>query len=108
MTVDVYCFAKSFTTFPGGRHRTDGKHSGEQFLEEVMIPRHKSGQKTTLDLTDVIGFPTSFLDGAFGEFAARFSVAEFHESFELKIDDDPTLEKEILFCLKLGAQEASK
>lgn len=100
----TYLFAKQFTRSPGGRKRVHGKHSGEEFFETVLVPRHEQDERTVLDLSGVRGFATSFLDGAFGEFASTFGIARFHELFEVKVDDDDELIEDIEKAMERAVQ----
>ena len=99
MTALSYRFAKEFTEFPGGRARDDGDYSGEEFYEEVLLPLYQKRERVLLDLEGARGFATAFLDGAFGEFAARHGRAEFEKYFEVMASDDPTLPDEIAKCM---------
>lgn len=62
--------AQDFTATPGGRYRTDGEFSGEQFREEVLVPRFnqavEGSSELVVDLDGVAGYATSFLEEAFG------------------------------------------
>jgi len=62
--------AEDFTRYPGGRYREDGEHSGEEFREDVLVPaleraRASSGRVIVV-LDGVTGYPSSFLEEAFG------------------------------------------
>ncbi|KAA3635349.1 MAG: DUF4325 domain-containing protein [Armatimonadetes bacterium] len=95
-----YNFSKQFTRFPGGRFRRDGEHSGQQFYEDVLLKLwNEKGERIVLNLSNVEGFATSFLDGAFGEFAAQHGEAVFYKTFDIRCDDDPTLADEIRDCV---------
>lgn len=58
--------ASEFSRFPGGRYRTDGPHSGEEFRERFLTPALNRGEVVTVWLDDVAGLPASFLEEAFG------------------------------------------
>lgn len=98
-------FVEEFSQYPGGRYRADGDFSGEEFLEAVLLPLREQAGKTVLDLTGAEGFPPSFLDGAFGEYAARHGAQDFEEHFEVYVGDDPDLPREIDECLGRGDGE---
>lgn len=55
-----------FTRFPGGRYREDGAFSGEQFREDVLIPALQDNGMLTVFLDGAEGYPSSFLEEAFG------------------------------------------
>ena len=62
--------AVDFSRTPGPRRRKEGKHSGEQFREEILAPAVKAALKANevlvVDLDDTAGYGTSFLEEAFG------------------------------------------
>lgn len=62
--------ATDFSRTPGPRRRKEGKHSGEEFREELLAPAAKSaiesGEDLVVDLDDTAGYGTSFLEEAFG------------------------------------------
>lgn len=62
--------AKNFSEYPGGRYKTDGSASGEEFRDRILIPKLKeASQKDTIvevNFDDVCGFGSSFLEEAFG------------------------------------------
>ncbi|MEN3382545.1 MAG: hypothetical protein V7608_2589 [Hyphomicrobiales bacterium] len=62
-TIEV---ATDFSRFPGGRFRTDGPHSGEQFREERLVPALHGNDLVVVNLDGVAGFPSSFLEESFG------------------------------------------
>lgn len=99
----TYKFVEKFGRHPGGRYKKDGAHSGEKFLEEVLLPAEAANRKTLLDLAGVSGFATSFLDGSFGEFAARFGIPRFDELFQIETGDDATLMDDIREAMENGA-----
>lgn len=73
--VDV---ARDFSPTPGARYRTDGPFSGEAFRTEVLTPRvlraFESGTVVVVRLDGAIGFPSSFLEEAFGGLARSGKV----------------------------------
>lgn len=62
--------AKAFSPVPLGRHREDGKKSGEAFREDILCPQIaeavKSGDVVVVTLDGMAGLPASFLEEAFG------------------------------------------
>lgn len=107
-TFELYAFAEEFTDTPGGRDRSEGDDSGEQFFQEVLEPRYRAGRKTIFDMRDVYGFATGWLDGAFGEFAYRYGAGTFREYFRIKNDEDPTLLVEVDECLERAESQARR
>lgn len=58
--------AQDFTEFPGGRYPEDGDGNGTTFREKFLLPAINRKQKTTIVLDGTRGYPSSFLEEAFG------------------------------------------
>ena len=65
-TERTIAIASEFSRFPGGRYRADGEHSGEAFRDDLLIPALRSNQTVTVILDGAAGYPSSFLEEAFG------------------------------------------
>lgn len=77
--------ARDFTRFPGGRYQRNGRGSGEQFREEFLLPPLKAGRKLSIDLEGTSGYPSSFLEEAFGGLVRLgFSPAQIRDAFTIK------------------------
>ena len=79
--------AEEFTDSPGARFRKDGEFSGEQFREDLLIPRLntlKPDEILEINFDGVFGFPPSFLEEAFG-------------GLMRKIDNPEKVEKKLRF-----------
>ena len=63
MMIDI---AASFTRFPGGRYRSDGRFSGERFRDELLVPALKEHEHVVVRLDGTVGYGSSFLEEAFG------------------------------------------
>lgn len=66
MTNSKISISEEFSRYPAGRYRTDGPNSGERFRDDYLIPALKKNQEVTVDLDNVMGFGSSFLEEAFG------------------------------------------
>lgn len=58
-----------FSNTPGPRLRNEGKFSGEEFREEVLIPKLQEcseDESLLVDLDGAEGYATSFLEESFG------------------------------------------
>ena len=64
-----------FSPTPGGRYRRDYEKSGEEFYEEVLLPRLQAGDSVALHLDGVVAFPSSFLDEIFTRAVKDFGSA---------------------------------
>lgn len=91
--------AKDFSVTPGPRRREEGEFSGQEFLEDVLLPRFRealaAGQKLIVDLDGAAGFATSFLEEAFGGLARLHQPSEVLELIEIQCRDEPFLIEEI-------------
>ncbi|MEX2616395.1 MAG: STAS-like domain-containing protein [Alphaproteobacteria bacterium] len=55
-----------FSDTPGARYETDGPFSGEVFRKDFLLPALEGTEGVEIDLNDVEGFGSSFLEEAFG------------------------------------------
>lgn len=91
--------AKEFCRVPGPRKRTEGKFSGEQFLQDLLRPRFQealsAGLPLHVNLDGATGYPTSFLEEAFGGLAREFGPTRVKENLEITCTDEPYLVQQI-------------
>lgn len=90
--------AKDYTISPGGRHKTDGDFSGEEFREKYLEPffdDKTNNDRITVILDGTYGYGTSFLEEAFGGLARKFSRKEVLERIIFISDEEPLLINEI-------------
>lgn len=96
MTINI---CKEFSETPGARYKTEGKYSGEEFRELLLEPRFcdalKKNEKLIIELDGGYGYPTSFLEEAFGGLARIFDPNKVNKTLVFKSDDEPSLEEEI-------------
>ncbi len=68
--------AEEFSDAPGPRYIIEGDYSGEEFLNKLLLPRFQSAinQNGLLEivLDGAMGYPSSFVDGSFGELARNY------------------------------------
>lgn len=87
--------ANDFTDTPGGRHKTEGSYSGEEFRERILEPAYehalKNGEKIVVDFDGSYGYPTSFLEEVFGGLARRHKSIDIDSTFEFISNDEPSL-----------------
>jgi hypothetical protein len=94
--------ASEFSVTPGPRKRSESDFSGQQFLEDLLRPRfllarkRKKGAILHVDLDGAAGYPTSFLEEAFGGLAREFGSAKVLASLEIVCNDEPYLLDDIL------------
>lgn len=68
VTVDVAAFSLT----PGGRYRSEGEFSGEEFREDHLVPVLDSGADIEVDLDGPVGVTSSFLEEVFGGLVRKY------------------------------------
>ena len=95
----VLKIATEFSEVLGPRFRGEGFHSGEQFRDDLLRPRFDEakevGQRLLVDLDGAAGYPTSFLEEAFGGLARIYSPEKVLTVLLFKSDDEPYLKSDI-------------
>ena len=97
MTINV---AKEFTVHPGPRYPHQGQGSGEEFRDKHLKPKFlaavKKEEPLIVELDGVeFGYPTSFLEEAFGGLAREFGVEVVQKALVFRSVAEPILEVEI-------------
>ena len=91
--------SREFSATPGARYRSEGKFSGEEFQQSLLIPRYlearKKKEKLIINLDGGYGYPTSFLEEAFGGLARIYGSNEVNSTLEFVSEDEPSLIGEI-------------
>ena len=93
-----------FTRLPGPRYRNKGPGSGEEFREEHLRPAFERARKTddriVVQLDGVkYGYPTSFLEEAFGGLAREFGIEVVRETLSFESHVEPMLDEEIRYYI---------
>ena len=90
---------RDFSETPNARYRAEGQDSGEEFRESLLEPKYilarNSNQKLIINLDGAYGYPTSFLEEAFGGLARKYGSAEVADTLEFISEDEPSLIQEI-------------
>jgi len=90
----VIKISDDFSRYPAGRYRTDGPYSGEKFREEILRPILEKNEIATIDLNDVRGYGSSFLEEAFGGLIrAGFPLKLIKRSFKFVSEDRSIIEE---------------
>ncbi len=89
-----------FTESPGPRYQCQGKGSGEQFRENHLIPIFDEAVKKCEELIVNLdgapfGYPTSFLEEAFGGLARKRGLRNVLDCIRITSTDEPALKSEI-------------
>ena len=64
--MNMISIAREFTPFPGFRFKEYGKGSGEEFRDKFLVPIMEQGVPVVVELDGTSGYPSSFLEEAFG------------------------------------------
>ncbi|MDN3639634.1 STAS-like domain-containing protein [Simiduia curdlanivorans] len=89
-----YSIGKQFSEEPAGRYYSDGKGSGEEFREEVLVPlirKLKSGDILEIRLDEgVESYGSSFLSESFGGLVAHgyFHSEELLSKLKFSYEDE--------------------
>lgn len=101
---DKITIATDFTDHPGARYRTDGDFSGQQFLEEILLPKFESAvkgkYKILVDLDKIYGYPSSFVSGSFGKLSLDKTWELVLKHIEFKSEGNPVRLQKILKEIK--------
>lgn len=92
--------ATEFTDTPGPRYKKDGEFSGEEFRDTILLPRFKkildtNDAKLTIDFDGGYGYPSSFLEEAFGGLAREYSSDTVLSKLEFISNEEPSLISEV-------------
>lgn len=96
--------SKDFSTAPGGRKRAYGRHSAEEFLETILLPKYiesmAAGTPLRIDLDGTAGYAASFLDEAFAGLARARAPENILAHLVLISREQPELIEEITTFIK--------
>lgn len=96
--------SKDFTDTPGARYISEGPFSGEQFRKEILKIKFDEarikGKKLTIDFDGGYGYPTSFLEEAFGGLARIYDADSVLKVLEFISNDEPSLIEEVISYIR--------
>lgn len=100
----TYVIAKDYTDTPGPRYESEGPFSGENFRNTVLLELLKKAQeqKTTIliDFDGGYGYPTSFLEEAFGGTVRVTKNKNLLSLISFKSEEEPSLINEVESYIK--------
>lgn len=103
---------KEFSDTPNARYKSEGPFSGEEFRENLLEPRYleakEKGEKLTINMDGGYGYPTSFLEEAFGGLARKYDPNEVLQMLIFISDDEPSLIEEIESYIKNANRRGAK
>ena len=90
---------RDFSPLPGGRYRSQGPSSGQEFYEDHLLPAYIRAVEQDVQLNVKMegvqfGYPIGFLDEAFGQLARRHGNETVLKVLNLQYpgDHDRTIE----------------
>jgi len=97
MNMAKISISKDFSEYPAGRYRVDGKHSGEVFRDDLLIPTLEENDIVEINFDGSMGYGSSFLEEAFGGLVRlkKFSKETLHQKLRLTYKEDPFIIEEI-------------
>lgn len=109
---DKIVILKDFTDSPGARYRDDGDFSGQEFLEDLLLPKFEEAvtgnYKLLVDVDGVWGYPSSFLSGSFGKLSIEKGSDLVLKHLEIKSDNSETRQQEIISEIKNPRSDAGQ
>jgi len=83
--------SQDFSEVPLGRYKDDGDFNGERFREEFLLPALRANDSVTVDINDLEGLGSSFLEEAFGGLVRKgyFSEKELIKKLAIIHADRP-------------------
>lgn len=104
--------SEDFTDAPGPRFIKQGEYSGEYFRENMLIPYLKRSidnkEKLIIDFDDCFGYPTSFLEEAFGGLKEEFSKDIILNNIEFISNDEEGLVDEVKGYIESDERKTKK
>lgn len=81
--------ATDYSDTPLGRFPEDGRFNGETFRDSILRPALDAHDRVIVDIDDVEGYGSSFLEEAFGGLVRKgyFSSADLHQKLEIAYKD---------------------
>lgn len=91
----VIDISKEFSKTIGGRYESEGEYSGESFRKKILSPKYKEAvkneEKIKIILDGCYGYPSSFLEEAFGGLARELKDKNIYKNMILVCEDEPSL-----------------
>ena len=104
--------AKDFSTCPGGRLKSSGAFSAEEFRDEILVPKFqeaiKQNDNLEIDLSGSSGYASSFLEESFGGLVRSVPSGYTADAWEKEIvlrvsimcPDDHDCCLEAIYCIQ--------
>lgn len=96
--------AKDFTKTPGARHIEEGVYPGDEFRDNILIPKYneaiEKGEKLVVNLDGCYGYATSFLEESFGGMVRKLKKHNILDKIEIISEEEPALIEKIKLYVK--------
>jgi hypothetical protein len=94
-SMHVINVAVEFSPEPAGRFITDGPTSGERFRNEILIPSLLKEDQLCVDLDELEGYGSSFLEESFGGVVryGHFTADQLHSKLTISCEDDAIIQE---------------
>jgi len=81
--------ATDYSETPLGRYPADGDFNGTRFRDDFLRPALGAGEVVVVDIDDVEGYGSSFLDEAFGGLVREgyFDAKDLEKRLKIKCED---------------------
>lgn len=103
---------KDFTDAPGPRFKTQGDYSGEEFREDLLIPKFeeslKNNEKLIINFDGTFGYPTSFLEEAFGGLKEKYDKKLILKTLDFISNDEIGLIDEVKGYIESDERKTKK
>ncbi len=103
---------KDFTDAPGPRFKNQGDFSGEAFREDYLVPKFKEAlekkEKLVINFDGTFGYPTSFLEEAFGGLKEKYSKELILKTLEFISNDEIGLINEVKGYIESNERKTKK
>ena len=91
--------SEEYTRTPGGRYITEGDFSGEAFRKNVLKEKYMAAlelkETLIIDMDGCYGFPSSFLEEAFGGLARDLNDKNILKNIDIISFDEPGMSERI-------------
>lgn len=86
-----------FSNTPGARHKDEGPFPGDEFRDNLLIPKFQEAvlcnEKLIVDLDGCYGYATSFLEESFGGMVRKLKKKGILNNIEIISTEDASLKK---------------
>lgn len=87
--------SSDFSETPGARHREEGPYPGDEFRDNILIPKYEESisknQKLIVDFDGCYGYATSFLEESFGGMVRKLRKKGILNNIELISTEDSSI-----------------